>query len=1089
MEFETYIYRTKVQIGEREVGRLWTLRKDTQDEFIVKEVYEGNCYRLPDDLSGKIIVDIGANIGAFAAACVDRGAYVVWSYDPQVELATKLFPNRVVRTPAAIVGDGGPNHVYCSAPDKYYETTLTGGLNTFYPDPQRLAKALSISSVLKEILGDGEKTCPCSIWLKLDCEGSEYEILASDLPWDRIERIFGECHTLIDGKLSRDTAPIENGRFPIPPSFISLEVRLRNCGYSVEWEQNPDDKHLSLFWATYREGLFEKIVDRSLANKHDAGRLQMVRRPDGLKSGSIEDENVIQPESEHAAPYDDAVERFNQIVTDQAKETSEKIDQMINSVEDAERARLERSNWKPPIPKWNEKDGWINAPRGVKTVCVLTPFRNARRYLPLYFRQLTSLRDLLSQNNYYLRLVAAEGDSLDGTHDRIIELANEHNIPLTMVDTTHGHMKWGSVEDPVRMRVMSEVMNKALDEVKESDDIVVWIMSDLEWEAETILGLINDLIADSETPYNIGIHAPFVYADKNRNYFWDTWAYRAGEKRFSNTKPFHSWLEEGSFFLDSAGTCLVMLAEVARKAKASDNEAVSFCREVDRLGYRILFNGNREVFHAPKLSYSILWISDAVCISGFSRVAHSLFSLLSEAGFDLEIIAQNYHGTPHNFPYLIWPANVNGEDHSGTLRMQNLLWANRDKYDAIVVLDDPWNVPRITRGLANVSELIWKEEGNKNFTPPPVISWVTVDGKNVRGIDLVGTHVISVTEFGKIELGLSEQVTEITYDYAGWAEQISVVPFGVDSSIFALLDKLECRKLTCGDGKIVPYDSFIVGTVSNNQLRKNLHLVIESFSEWVHRYGRSDAYLYLCVGKESDTGYDVESLVRYYDLRSKVIVNRSALPDEILAKVYNSFDVFISLSNEGFGLCALEAMSCGIPSILTDWSGYSSWVPSDCAIKIPCSHTQLTAPLNSPAYVIGGVANKSKVVVALQKLYTFSEMRAKLSVKGRELAKGFSWKNAGDKLINVIERVIEREAIKGELSSKSGEIFDSAEPLNRQVCSDHMEPEPCQTCEAIKRCEVESSKPFVSEFPCTCGNFPLCEASCEYRLAQEGAHL
>lgn len=958
MEFETYKYYTGVQIDDREVGRFWTLRKDTQDEFIVNEVYEDNCYKLPDDLSGKVIVDIGANIGAFAAACVDRGAQVVWCYDPCLAPATKLFPGPVCLCSRPVVGDIGPDEIYIPSEIQEFEgVKLTGGCHTFsMPTGFDPIKTEKLGDILDRIDSD-------SIWIKLDCEGSEYEILASDLPWDRIERIFGECHTLIDGKLSRDTAPIENGRFPIEPNVLSIVGRLESVGYKVKIEANGEDRHLHLFWA-------------------QKGKL--------------------------------------------TEERKQEIRDKIEIIEISKRIQEDSSR---------DND--------VKTVCILTPFRNARRFLPLYFRQLTSLRDLLSQNNYSLRLVAAEGDSLDGTRERIIELASEHNIPLTMVDTTHGYMKWGSVEDPVRMQVMSEVMNKALDEIKESDDIVVWIMSDLEWEAETIIGLINDLIADSETPYNIGIHAPFVYSDRDRNYFWDTWAYRAGGRRFSNFKPFHPWLTEGSFFLNSAGTCLVMLGEVAIKARATEDEAVSFCEEIRALGYKILFNGNREVFHAPKLSYSILWISDAVCISGFSRVAHSLFPLLSEAGFDLEIIAQNYYGTPHNYPYLIWPANVNGEDPSGTLRMQNLLWANRnnkDKYDAIVVLDDPWNVPRITKGSANVSELIWKEDGNKDFTPPPVISWVTVDGKNVRGIDLVGTHVISATEFGKIELGLSEQVTEITYDYAGWSEQISVIPFGVDSSIFKPLDKLECRKLTCGDGSIVPYDSFIVGTVSNNQLRKNLHLVIESFSEWVYRYGRQDAYLYLCLGKESDTGCDVESLVRYYNLRGKVIVNRFALPDEILAKVYNSFDLFISLSSEGFGLCALEAMSCGIPSILTDWSGYSSWVPNDAAIKIPCSHTQLTAPLNSQSYVIGGVADKGKAVAALQKLYTFPEMREKLSISGREVAKGFSWKNTADKLVNVLERVIEREAIKWveetlEKMDQSFPVVDLVNGEDEHICS------------------------------------------------------
>lgn len=1047
MEFETYSYRTKVHIGEREVDRLWTLRKNTQDEFIVKEVYEENCYRLPDDLSGKVIVDIGANIGAFAAACVDRGVQIVWSYDPQAELATKLFPNQVVRTPAAIVGNGGPNHVYCSTLDKHNETILTGGLNTFYLDPQRLAKALHISDVLKEILGDTDTlsdydySSDKDIWIKLDCEGSEYEILASDLPWSRIERIFGECHTLIDGKLSRDAAPIENGRFPIaPPNIETILNRLLSVGYhKVRVEPNTDDPHLHLFWAeNWRENPNKEEVrifcdDGSNEPKRDvaySAEIREIARSDKEYAGPYDTHGSLGSISK-AMEYAEQIEKMNQIVSSQAKETSEKIDQMTSSVEEAERARLERSNWKPAIPEWDKEEGWINAPRGVKTVCVLTPFRNARKYLRLYFAQLVSLQDLLVRNGYSLRLVAAEGDSLDGTRERIVELSESFHTPLTMVDTTHGHMKWGSVEDPVRMKVMSDVMNKALDEVKESDSIVVWIMSDLEWSASDIFSLIKS--AETEN-MNCQIFAPVVYSLPNQSVFYDTWAFRGfNGQRFRSVYPWHpDLIGEGLHQISSAGTCLVMKGQIARDCRATDQEAVSFCENSSYKGYSIAIDLGVSVVHAPKQTYSILWISDAVCISGFSRVAHSLFPLLSESGFDLEIIAQNYYGTPHNFPYLIWPANVNGEDPSGTLRMQNFLWANRKKYDAVVVLDDPWNVPRVTRGVQNVTKLIREEEKSldkKNlYNLPPIISWVTVDGKNVDGrfVDEI-SHTISVTEFGASELIRHRyEIRERRAD-AFLSPNLSVVPFGVDSSIFKPLDKLECRKLTCGDGSTVPYDSFIVGTVSNNQLRKNLHLVIESFSEWVHRYGRLDAYLYLCLGKESETGCDVESLVRYYDLRNKVIVNRSALPDEILAKVYNSFDLFISLSSEGFGLCALEAMACSVPCVLSNWSGYSSWVPNDAAIKIPCSHTQLTAPLNSQAYVIGGVADKGRVVSELQKLYTFSEMREKLSVRGREVASEFSWKNTADKLVNVLERVIEREAIKDEPDIQS---FDYSEAEN-----------------------------------------------------------
>lgn len=911
-----YKYTTAVTISGKIATRLWTLRKNTQDEFIVREVYEQNCYRLPDDLSDKVIIDIGANICAFAAACVDRGARTVYCYDPQIYPLTKLYPASVCLQAMPVVGVNGPDRVFCSGVDYNHETRLTGGLNTFATDGDSRS-ALSIREVISYAVNDFPES---EIWLKLDCEGSEYEILASDIDWKRISRIFGECHTLIDGKLSRDTEKVENGRFPIEANLTSLLSRLYDLGYSVETNQNPDDKHLALFWA--------------VREKENSGDWFDV--------------------STHA-DYPGSKKIF--------------------------------------LPKCSDKEYTAEKK---KTVAVLTPFRNARKYLSLYFSQISALRDLLSQNGYSLRLIAAEGDSLDGTRERIIELSKEKNIPLTLVDTTHGHMRWGSVEDPLRMRIMSDVMNAALSEVKDSDNIAVWIMSDLEWKAQTLL----EMILETEIEYGAreggyySIFAPLCLSSSadSRKIFYDTWAYRLLDGSRFDPIGF-PWQLTGDWTeVYSAGTCLVMKSQVARCCRAFDNEAVSFCKDAGEKGYSVCVGTRWEVYHAPEQKGCILWISDAVCISGFSRVAHAMFPLLSESGYDLEIIALNFWGQPHNYPYTIWPASLDGEDPSGVNRLQSLLWHNRNKYIAIVALDDPYNIPRITRAIEGM------KRADENFISPPVISWITVDGENVKGEDLNSTHPIAVTIFGwESIVGGGFRLDETS--------ETPVIPFGVDLSIFRPLDKKESRSLVCS---ALPEEAFVVGYVGTNQLRKNIYSILQCFSEWVCANERSNAYLYLCLGPENSTGCNIPSLVRYFNLQGKVILNRSLLTDQLLARVYNSFDVYISLSlGEGFGLTALEAMACGIPSILSSWSGYSSWVPDDCAIKIPCSNTILMSPLNDQSYIIGGLADKHKVIEALERLYySLPDLRSILSSRGINLASSLTWKACGDKLLIEIEKVI-----------------------------------------------------------------------------------
>lgn len=896
-------------------------RPNTQDEFIWKEVYGDNCYRLPDDLTGITIIDVGANIGAFTIACLDRNVEAVYSYEPDRDSFSALCHNATSHTlssrahiyPSFVVGESEGRDFLRVRPD--YETrdgvALTGGKNRFSGNgiPCRAYRIVDILS------GQEDR-----IWLKLDCEGSEYEILLSNLPWERIERVFGECHTLIDGKFSRDTQPVNIDLGTIEVSHHTIRWRLEEVGYHVEMIPNPEDPHLHLFFAS-----------RDVCSICGAPALCV--------SGNI---NAL-------------------VCSECFKKTN---------------GRAERS------------------------VVVLTPFRNARKYLPLYFEQMAALKSALELEGMSLRIVAAEGDSVDGTRERLVEMAREHNIPLSVVDTTHGHMRWASVEDPVRMRVMSDVMNAALEQVRDTDNIVVWIMSDLKWRPADLLEMIREVRSDASK-----ILAPTVFVDQDQTLFYDTWAFRGIDGvRFSVEFPYHSFIgndikwhktKDVCTRISSAGSCLVMSREIAKQGRALEEEAVSFCRSVSDIS-SIWTSLKWKMNHAPLTANRLLWVSDAVCYSGFSRVAHAMFPVLSEAGYELDIVALNYWGWPHNYPYTVWPANVNGDDPGGKLRMQMLVKSAHDtgrQYDAIVALDDPWNIPGISAALENL------EKNHGVDTIPPVIAWVTVDGLNVNPDDLKSpylAYVCSPTEFGTNQLGLDSTVT---------------VPFGVDTSVFRPLDRTESRSLV--SSKEVPLDAYIVGTVSTNQLRKRLDLVIAYFAEWVKNHRIDNAYLYLCVSGSSDSGCDIPSLIRYYGLQKRVILNTSILNDLALAHVYSSFDVFLSLPlGEGFGMTALESMACGTPCVVSDNSGYGSWIPDGYAEKVPCTSTALSAPLNSQAYVIGGVADKTKTVSALHVLYTFPDVRKEYSRKGLELARSMSWKDTGDKLLSVIEGVIAKSKSK-----------------------------------------------------------------------------
>jgi FkbM family methyltransferase len=177
-----------------------------------KQVAVGNEYRLPDDMTGQIVVDVGGHIGSFASACLERGAAQVTSCEPMAssrafaERNLARFNGRSSIVPAYIVGTE--------------EQTLAdhyGG--TLHADPT--ASVRTLASVLAEL--------PRVDLLKLDCEGPEHAI-AEHTDLSGIPRIVGECHRI-------------NGR-----GIDSLVAALERQGFAVEYDRQGDG--LWNFWAT-----------------------------------------------------------------------------------------------------------------------------------------------------------------------------------------------------------------------------------------------------------------------------------------------------------------------------------------------------------------------------------------------------------------------------------------------------------------------------------------------------------------------------------------------------------------------------------------------------------------------------------------------------------------------------------------------------------------------------------------------------------------------------------------------------------------------------------------------------------------------
>lgn len=386
----------------------------------------------------------------------------------------------------------------------------------------------------------------------------------------------------------------------------------------------------------------------------------------------------------------------------------------------------------------------------------------------------------------------------------------------------------------------------------------------------------------------------------------------------------------------------------------------------------------------------IIFVGDAACSTGFALCTHQLCDRLHANGHDVTVLGINYYGKPHDYPYTIYPC-VDPLDGSrmvcGEQRLPKLI--ARLKPDVVIILQDPWNI----RGY--MIEIEEQLSDVINAPRPIMIGWLAVDAKNqISGKQLNQLdHVVTWTQFGIDELRAG-----------GYKGDHSIIGLGVDTDNYYLVEPFVARQSKLSDGTPVlpegiPPNSFIIGMVGRNQVRKRLDLALEYFAEWIKSKSIDNAYLYLHVGPTGESGCDIQALCRYYGI--KVIVSSppvsAAVTTDDMRLIYNCFDVLWSMSQaEGWHLPAIEAMACGVPCLLPDQGAPAEWA-KPAAMLVPCTATALCAPINRAPYTIGGIADKGLMIEALDKLYRHATIRERLSQLGLGLARRLSWDVVGER--------------------------------------------------------------------------------------------
>jgi glycosyltransferase involved in cell wall biosynthesis len=190
---------------------------------------------------------------------------------------------------------------------------------------------------------------------------------------------------------------------------------------------------------------------------------------------------------------------------------------------------------------------------------------------------------------------------------------------------------------------------------------------------------------------------------------------------------------------------------------------------------------------------------------------------------------------------------------------------------------------------------------------------------------------------------------------------------------------------------MIPRDAFVIGMVAANKgvtpSRKAFPEVMQAFAEFKRECPSAHLHLHsdpTTAGQGVSmrrlmerTGVPEDSVTFAHPIRAEL-----GMPTHEMAKMYSAFDVLANPSyGEGFGIPIVEAQSCGVPVIVTDFSA----MPELCGAGWL---VQTDAWYDSQHGAFFGRPRPSSIVEAFRKAYKARHDKD-LRAKAREFALGY----------------------------------------------------------------------------------------------------
>ena len=382
-------------------------------------------------------------------------------------------------------------------------------------------------------------------------------------------------------------------------------------------------------------------------------------------------------------------------------------------------------------------------------------------------------------------------------------------------------------------------------------------------------------------------------------------------------------------------------------------------------------------------------LSDAPTLpTGFSNQSKLLADYLTRHGHDVHYLANGYTGATIK--------NVELED--GTKFNYKIYGQKQNQYFADQITPHLKETNSDAFFILLDTFMMFGQDGwflRTDTSPAQTFFWFPSDGGG--GLPVYCDKILRKVEY---PVAMSKFGQKQVLDYYGI--KAHYIPHGTEPKRFYRLPDLDRYMLRTRYGL---QDKFVIGVVARNQQRKMLDRTMKAM--YLIKSLIPNAVLFLHIDPTDVAQiWDIRHLIIRYGLENRVVFSgmnwRSGFTWAQMNEVYNVMDCFfLSTSGEGFGIPIIEAMSCEIPVVATDYTTTPELIKEHkCGFGIKLSGTEevdmfewnsidydnkvMNGTLTGSWEVERGLCDCEDAAKKIKKLYDDPELCKQMGRNGRE---------------------------------------------------------------------------------------------------------